>query len=428
MTIPSLFSSRADILAQLESMGVDSLGSTKIPTSVLEDKLNRALSLAERVPEFSDSEHPIDPSKLPAWTNTKDLGSLFPGGTNPGDLATVRAMFRGRIPTILSSVRAFSDVQRTVKEIAQNYVDGHEYSYIRDEHDRSAIHFRVLGIYELNETPLVSLAYETDNTRHLYKTNDFIDARVKAGARNIARITCTLEEQALLRHLLHLNSTRVAPGYQPRLERAEDRYTTSFLLPLAELSQAQIGRLSSNDGCHVCWAPASSGRYCTSCNMVKFCGRNCQRGDQKIHKDFDARMKGGTWTDATFVVNPVIDGKQMFTATINHSSGQLSEPSKSLDAPENVHGDNATLVKIQRPLAKPETNDENDAACMLVYDRYRTFTGHIFKKDNPELWGKAMKLMPYGSESVRVYRFAKRTGDWTLSVCLDREPFGKPVW
>lgn len=145
-----------------------------------------------------------------------------------------------------------------------------------------------------------------------------------------------------------------------------------------------------------------------------------------MHKEFDARMRGGKWLDATFVVNPVLNGQQTFTATIDNSSGEVSAPGTSLGTPINVHADNATLIKIQRPLNTPEADD--DEACMLVYDRYRTFTGHIFAKDNPIFWEEALRLIPFDSDEVRVYRFAKRAGDWTLSVCLDREPFGNPIW
>ena len=136
-------------------------------------------------------------------------------------------------------------------------------------------------------------------------------------------------------------------------------------------------------------------------------------------------MKGGTWTEATFIVNPVINGKQLLTATFNHSSGEIFEPNRSPDPPVNLHGDNATLIKIQRPLVSPENDDD---ACMLVYDQFRTFSGHVFKKDNPKFWEEAMRVMAEDSENAKVYRFAKRTGDWKLSVCLDRTPFGNPVW
>ncbi|VDB84560.1 unnamed protein product [Peniophora sp. CBMAI 1063] len=412
-------------------MGVD-LNWTDMPASKLDEKLDAALTFSQGVP---GAEYPVDPSNLSEWTDTKEsLVQAFPKGKEPEDLTILRLLFFGGIPSALNPMRAFSDVQRTVKEIAQNYVNGHEYSYGVDKNARSAIHFRVLGVYNFNGSPLIALAYDADNSRKLHKTDKFINARVKAGAREIARINCTLAEQALLKRVLHFNSKRVAKSYLPPLAPEEDRYALSIFLPLEELKQEQLGVLMANDGCHMCWGPANPGRYCKTCNAVKYCGRSCHRAHQKVHKHFDERMKGGTWTDATFNFDPALDGGRMLADSPDRVNdiGASRQPSLS---PPNLHGDNATLIKIQRPPSAP-INDtdseisEDDDLRLLIHDRFRTFKGYVSKKDNLEFWEAAIKLLPEPGlkNEAGVYRFAKRTGDWRLSACLDREPLGGPMW
>lgn len=155
--------------------------------------------------------------------------------------------------------------------------------------------------------------------------------------------------------------------------------------------------------------------------------KDCQKAHWKEHKVDCKRLRGGTWLDATFSVNPVVNGQQKYSAPISWHSSKPLNPTLSLAPPVNVHGDKTFLVKIQRPLVSM-TMGSGEFLSMLVYDRDRTFTGNISAQENPKFWAAAMQQMPANSQKLKIYRNAKRTGDWTLSVCLDREPSEVPQW
>ena len=95
------------------------------------------------------------------------------------------------------------------------------------------------------------------------------------------------------------------------------------------------------------------------------------------------------------------------------------------DPLENIHGDRPFLVKLQRPASLADA--EQGRLGLMVYDRGRSVKGYIMMKGNEEFWNQAVAQMPYGSVIAKVYRWAQRTGDWKLSVCVDREPLNESL-
>ena len=95
--------------------------------------------------------------------------------------------------------------------------------------------------------------------------------------------------------------------------------------------------------------------------------------------------------------------------------------------PPNIHGDDAFLVKMQVPIANTATED---LASILVYDRHRSFVAHLpVKLTDPTKYN----LIDYtcrnrGVGGLKMYRWAKRIGDWKLAICLDREPVDQMKW
>lgn len=88
--------------------------------------------------------------------------------------------------------------------------------------------------------------------------------------------------------------------------------------------------------------------------------------------------------------------------------------------PRNAHGNKLFLIKLQ---LAPDN--------MLIYDRQRTFQVYFLKDKNPVIFRKFQREMegPRGGYYGRkMYRWAKRTGDWELSVCLDKEPQEEIKW
>lgn len=137
-------------------------------------------------------------------------------------------------------------------------------------------------------------------------------------------------------------------------------------------------------------------------------------------------MQRGTWIEATFTNNPVIDGEEQYNAVLDYSSNKSSAPRSPTAPPVNIHGNKMFMVKVLRPYATIGFSDPNDIReiSLMVYDRGRTFKGHISMQDNPEFCTEALHQMP----ELKIYRYAKRLGNWTLSVCMDREPSDTPEW
>jgi len=88
--------------------------------------------------------------------------------------------------------------------------------------------------------------------------------------------------------------------------------------------------------------------------------------------------------------------------------------------PPNVHGDKVFLVKFQISLSQFGSN-----ASMLLYDRQKSFQVYWKKAEDPRIFAEGEKAM---GDKLKIYRWARRVGDYQLSVCFDRTPETDPVW
>ena len=102
------------------------------------------------------------------------------------------------------------------------------------------------------------------------KVMAFNDAQCKTGAKGFAIIQSTVEEQALFRRLLQLNSTMISGGSAEKFKLKEHTFSVSFIVPVTSLSQEQIAKLMSDLGCLLCGQPSSS--RCAACHSVSYCG------------------------------------------------------------------------------------------------------------------------------------------------------------
>ena len=132
--------------------------------------------------------------------------------------------------------------------------------------------------------------------------------------------------------------------------------------------------------------------------------------------------------DATFT--NVVNGQRItlidLHATLDPDTAATAakEWEKGNGPPENVHDDRMFLVKLQRPASL--ANAQSGQSGIAVYDRGRTMSGYIMmSQENAQFWQQTIPHMPYGSAVGKIYRWARRTGDWKLSVCVDREPRGE---
>lgn len=89
------------------------------------------------------------------------------------------------------------------------------------------------------------------------------------------------------------------------------------------------------------------------------------------------------------------------------------------EVPPNQHGDNPFLIKIQY----------NGTPHMMVYDRTRALETHFNRSDNPKLFDQIAGLVRgKGFMGMKIYVWAKRTGDFELSLALDKVPDQNVLW
>jgi hypothetical protein len=96
------------------------------------------------------------------------------------------------------------------------------------------------------------------------------------------------------------------------------------------------------------------------------------------------------------------------------------------DPPPNIHGDKIFMVKLQSPV-----NSENSGIPqnIFIYDRQKSFQVYLMAEDDTNAFHEAaLAIKMTGWKGLKMYRWAKRTGDFELSVCFDRAPENDPQW
>ena len=156
--------------------------------------------------------------------------------------------------------------------------------------------------------------------------------------------------------------------------------------------------------------------------LLKFCilksYKECQRAHWLEHKKLCKNITGGTWISTPFlkVASPT-DGGSLFMINKFSPTDDLCNvlPTEDEHAiPINAYGTQPFIIKIQVALVT--------ASSIMIYDRRRTLHVYIM----PNMDQAAFKLMcDEVSKSPmmgKIYRWAKRSGDLTLSICLDKVP------
>lgn len=120
--------------------------------------------------------------------------------------------------------------------------------------------------------------------------------------------------------------------------------------------------------------------------------------------------------------------EHMFSANINRytSTTRITDiPTLGPGDPSvphaDVHGPRPFLVKLQ-------LGRDN----LAVYDRQRSFSQvYVVRADGPAAFADLVAEMagPRGGfGGLKMYRWAKRVGDWELSICVDRKPETDIKW
>ena len=190
------------------------------------------------------------------------------------------------------------------------------------------------------------------------------------------------------------------------------------------------------------YVPASPPSHLHSSTVLR---ADCQKADWAQHKQACHSLQGSTWR--TIAIHPGPRGApssgERFTAIATFSRHTETRASGAMDdlmsrvthidheagappAPPNGCGDRPFLVKLQLevPGAPPQS--------MMVYDRKRSLgLVYVHRRDDDALFTRLVEEMrgPRGGYGgLKMYRWARRSGEWELSVCVDRQPTSGTEW
>ncbi|OCB86968.1 hypothetical protein A7U60_g5940 [Sanghuangporus baumii] len=378
--------SKDDSILILGSMGIRYPANTKLTRDTLVEKLTKAIDMTQRVTSLAPKR--IDPEDLKEWregdgTNSRTLMQIYQECSMD---ECAHNWFREQVTGNRNEplgANVFSDARQTLMGIAHHYCGPHRCKIflVEDAEQTYSITFRLLGVYSLEDsTPLVSVLYDYGPGPGLARAYDFLATRADV----VPKIKATPLELKLLVKILEQNSKRVAAAFKPSRHFSERTHTRSFLLPLRALSaeniDAQLASLS-----HI------------AAKTVRF------------------SLPEASEDQVSSMV--IINKNAMPSELTKQKIWPLNEP-----RPENVHGSTPFIVKIQVPVL-------GDINGMMVYDRRRSFVGYIYPEVDPSAYARVDNLVrTKGIMGLKIYRWAKMVGDWTLDICLDVEPNEPVQW
>ncbi|KAI0356850.1 hypothetical protein OH77DRAFT_1477050 [Trametes cingulata] len=439
---------RSETLQMLASMDIELPNAAALSDDALDKRLKAALDAAQEKERFSD-RLPLNLRDLPEWPLVQadelrsDARPLLEA-VSRGNLREIRDR---NMPDLLGAGGGpqeefgypFVALRKTTMSMTDVLDHGLTWCIIQDPANKErAINFRVLRVYELDQhTPAIVLLYRKVSSGNAVDAARWCQHQMRSNPVNVpgagVSINATELVQKLLLKLLDMNKKLLPSHYNPRRGRYEEQFRASVLLPLGPLEYEAISRISGTTGCAVCGARRVF--RCKQCQTVQYCSAECQRADWPTHKDpcRSLNLQSGKWCTVKFRVTlPGLEGLR-YSSTINqytnltrmmddHQTTTLQDTERPYP---NAHGDNPFVVKLQVGLGGRPTH-------MMVYDRQRSFNSvYVTIGDNPREFAELVAEMegPRGGfGGLKMYRWAKRTGDWELSICVDRPPQGDVRW
>ncbi|KAH9848072.1 hypothetical protein C2E23DRAFT_740226 [Lenzites betulinus] len=434
--------SRAETLNVLASMGLELPEGTKLVQDVLERRLRAALHAAQESGKISDQSSIQLLSKWPL---------PVAGEQNIRQRPLLEAVRRGNMDEARQNVmqgsytgpalylNPFMDLRQTIMSLANTLDNGLMWCTIQDpERENHAINIRFLHVYEVDEhTPALVLLYFPVSRANALEGARWVQYQVQNNPKNLGGVGMNINasplEQKVLLKLLGMNEKLLPSDFVPVRRRFEEKYRASVILPVGPLSFEAIGKLTADSGCTICGKRGA--RRCSQCQSAAYCSTECQKIDWPAHKHTCRSLKGARWCAVPFrATGPGMEG--MYTAFVNRYTGTTSirdipvsippEVGQAPVPPPDVHGDRPFIVKLQVGLTGPGRDT------IVVYDRQRSFShAYVARMDNPAMFEELVTEMvgPRGGYGgVKMYRWAKRSGDWTFEICVDRQPEADIKW
>ncbi|KAH9934586.1 uncharacterized protein BXZ73DRAFT_100776 [Epithele typhae] len=221
----------------------------------------------------------------------------------------------------------------------------------------------------------------------------------------------------LLVKLLRMNEDVVPNDFPIQFQPGEAAYKISALSPPSAPPQIALLELKARTfSCAVC--KRRPVKECTQCFMAAYCGRDCQRAHWDAHSKTCLPRTGGRWVavQGAFVYcEPSRFQVPLASLDPVRIEGSIPERSASRQTPSGPRrSEKLFLMRI----FEPEPGE------LLICDSRRVLLFSLGRGRNESLRELFAEVRGARDENgiPTIYRWAKRTGEWTYDICLDRAP------
>ncbi|KAH8798446.1 hypothetical protein DL96DRAFT_1639411 [Flagelloscypha sp. PMI_526] len=412
---------REEALALLYFLGVALPPATKLPLDALLRRIRQCLDVAQETKLYVPNSL-LNPSSLPLWTTHT--------GDNSVGACTQRFSLKDMTQDINDKSfgkRHYKDIyadpflglRKTLYGIAGAVDGGRRHFTIQDpDNKHCAISMRIVSIHKASaKTPLLVVIFLPATTSNPMPSVKWVEKLI--------------------------NNKPVPISSQMDMA-TEKPFQISFLLPLNTISSVDLGKLGAETGCEICGKNAAS--KCLQCQIVRYCGAECQKLDWPNHRTLCRSLKGGTWVTIPLTSWPsafasLMPDGEFFSGSLDEMLRAEKRPNhkdtdhihkvnsaKKPEVPSNIHGEKPFVIKLQSGVLPGARKGGRN---MMIYDRQRSFQLYF---DEPENDARVFDQVLYEmhtngvSGGMKMYRYAKRTGDWEISLCVDRGPVGEVPW
>ncbi|KAG8976312.1 hypothetical protein FRC05_004228 [Tulasnella sp. 425] len=393
--------SKEALLDILGSMGVELPSDTTMTTEVLQERLEKAIDAAQYIHTFIPAKkNELDVASLAKWSRSDGTVQFTVDRTSWKDaVESARSAFMGGFDDSVPKARdAFVAWKYLLNLLGEAYDAGRGGILLVDGATESAVLIKIHEVRAINNrTPilLVHFRHAIDTTGIGFNFGPDQQQRDDIQAHFFVR-----PAQYLALRVLETNAKRIPPSYAP----VDPGLKLSFLLPVGGIGASETGKLARNN-----------------------------TKDWKTHKRSCKKLDGAAW--------------ETFPIDTSGPFSHMSRPPTKFSTRDPI-GIHPTLHPIQGgrntakipPMKKASTEpfllkiQDNNTPWLMIYDRSRELDA-FFKREESDAtgkWGKVRRVMEEKGIklglNMKIYCWAKRTGDRELSVALDCVPEQDVPW